>query len=395
MTDHLSDSLAGLDVRDSDSSLDLALVLSALESADPSTEPNAQDVADELQSLAAIYDSDDQQPALAVYRPPPRTHRNRSPSPPAEWSPQSTNPLRLVLATTLAPPHDSIPLHILLSLPKGYPTEEPPLLQLQDRYLSSFAVSDALFGSVLRTFMHDPEAASLAGAARGAEAAGEASGVEWTGSVCLFEGIEYVREVCTRWVAERERELSRGEQARIEAAVEAEDRREHIRESEAERSGGETRPQQNGAAAKGQQTRKADVACPEIVSSEPIVDRQSVFVGHTAKVESLEEVEAVMDALLSNSKIARASHNISAYQFTTASGIRHADNDDDGESAAGSRLAHLLTLLDVPNVMVVVTRWYGGVHLGPDRFKLSFLPSAEDAKDKKGKASSGKASKKR
>lgn len=26
-------------------------------------------------------------------------------------------------------------------------------------------------------------------------------------------------------------------------------------------------------------------------------------------------------------------------------------------------------ILDVMNVMVVVTRWYGGIHLGPDRFK--------------------------
>lgn len=25
--------------------------------------------------------------------------------------------------------------------------------------------------------------------------------------------------------------------------------------------------------------------------------------------------------------------------------------------------------MDACNVMVVVTRWYGGVHLGPDRFK--------------------------
>lgn len=25
--------------------------------------------------------------------------------------------------------------------------------------------------------------------------------------------------------------------------------------------------------------------------------------------------------------------------------------------------------MDARNVMVVVTRWYGGVHLGPDRFK--------------------------
>ena len=46
------------------------------------------------------------------------------------------------------------------------------------------------------------------------------------------------------------------------------------------------------------------------------------------------------------------------------------DYDDDGESAAGGRLLHLLQLMDVWNVVVVVTRWYGGVHLGPDRFRL-------------------------
>ena len=28
-----------------------------------------------------------------------------------------------------------------------------------------------------------------------------------------------------------------------------------------------------------------------------------------------------------------------------------------------------LQLMDVRNAVVVVSRWYGGVHLGPDRFK--------------------------
>jgi len=46
------------------------------------------------------------------------------------------------------------------------------------------------------------------------------------------------------------------------------------------------------------------------------------------------------------------------------------DNDDDGETAAGSRMAHLLQLMDVWNVCVVVSRWYGGIKLGPDRFRL-------------------------
>jgi hypothetical protein len=45
------------------------------------------------------------------------------------------------------------------------------------------------------------------------------------------------------------------------------------------------------------------------------------------------------------------------------------DCDDDGESAAGSRIAHLLEILEVENVLVVVSRWYGGILLGADRFK--------------------------
>ncbi|XP_040488566.1 protein IMPACT isoform X2 [Ursus maritimus] len=45
------------------------------------------------------------------------------------------------------------------------------------------------------------------------------------------------------------------------------------------------------------------------------------------------------------------------------------DCEDDGETAAGGRLLHLMEILNVRNVMVVVSRWYGGILLGPDRFK--------------------------
>lgn len=44
------------------------------------------------------------------------------------------------------------------------------------------------------------------------------------------------------------------------------------------------------------------------------------------------------------------------------------DSDDDGETAAGGRLLHLLQIVNAENVMVIVTRWYGGVLLGPARF---------------------------
>ena len=76
-----------------------------------------------------------------------------------------------------------------------------------------------------------------------------------------------------------------------------------------------------------------------------------------------------MESLLSDRKIARATHNIVAYRFCDHNGRLVQDNDDDGETAAGGRLAHLLEIVDTKDVLVVVSRWYGGVQLGPDRFK--------------------------
>lgn len=76
-----------------------------------------------------------------------------------------------------------------------------------------------------------------------------------------------------------------------------------------------------------------------------------------------------MQALLADRKIARATHNIMAYRFSDKNGRVVQDNDEDGETAAGGRLAHLLEIVDAKNVVVVISRWYGGIQLGPDRFK--------------------------
>ncbi|CAG8815112.1 16561_t:CDS:2, partial [Dentiscutata erythropus] len=44
-------------------------------------------------------------------------------------------------------------------------------------------------------------------------------------------------------------------------------------------------------------------------------------------------------------------------------------SDDDGEKRAGERLLNLLKTLDAKNVAVIVTRWFGGISLGPVRFE--------------------------
>jgi len=139
--------------------------------------------------------------------------------------------------------------------------------------------------------------------------------------------------------------------------------------------------------------------CPEIVTGDTIEDRRSVFQGHTAVVKSLDEVKLVIDKLYENKKIAQAAHNIYAYRiFHKEKNTWLSDCEDDGEDAAGGRLLHLLEILDVVDRLVVVTRWYGGILLGPDRFKhinnaarsviQQVIPTVKDdtkSKKKKGK----------
>nr|XP_046247506.1 protein IMPACT isoform X1 [Scatophagus argus]XP_046247508.1 protein IMPACT isoform X1 [Scatophagus argus] len=120
-----------------------------------------------------------------------------------------------------------------------------------------------------------------------------------------------------------------------------------------------------------------DEEVPPIKHGNAITDRRSTFQPHLAPVVTPRQVKMVLEKLYENKKIASATHNIYAYRIYCED--KHSflqDCEDDGETAAGGRLLHLLQcvclssqILDVRNVMVVVSRWYGGILLGPDRFK--------------------------
>ncbi|KAH8056360.1 hypothetical protein JL722_7669 [Aureococcus anophagefferens] len=112
-----------------------------------------------------------------------------------------------------------------------------------------------------------------------------------------------------------------------------------------------------------------DAHAVEIFDGEPVTDRRSTFQAFLAVgVDSLDKAQWAFRAILARNKCGRATHNMRAYRFTDAAGVRRADNDSDGEDGAGEKMAYLLDVLDAERA-VVVSRWYGGVHLGPDRFR--------------------------
>ncbi|RXN37296.1 IMPACT isoform X1 [Labeo rohita] len=103
-----------------------------------------------------------------------------------------------------------------------------------------------------------------------------------------------------------------------------------------------------------------DEELPLIKHGETITDRRSTFQPHLAAVVTPKQVR--------NFKVWPCS-NFHKRIYCEDKNSFLQDCEDDGETAAGGRLLHLLQILDVRNVLVVVSRWYGGILLGPDRFK--------------------------
>ncbi|KAI2633838.1 RWD repeat domain-containing protein [Xylaria nigripes] len=110
---------------------------------------------------------------------------------------------------------------------------------------------------------------------------------------------------------------------------------------------------------------------PAWIVSDPVVELKSTFVARCAKVLSTAEAEAFVQHLIaSDKKVRAATHNMTAWRIRGPNNTAFQDCNDDGETAAGGRLLHLMQLMDLWDVMVVVTRWYGGHKLGPRRFAL-------------------------
>jgi putative IMPACT (imprinted ancient) family translation regulator len=114
-----------------------------------------------------------------------------------------------------------------------------------------------------------------------------------------------------------------------------------------------------------------------IISGLPVTDRRSTFQAHAARVTSLADVATVLSQLRAIPKIARATHP-AMYAAAIGGGGGDAGSsssvvlrrcDDCGESGAGGRLEYLLLRMEVRDMIVVVTRWYGGIQLGGDRWK--------------------------
>ncbi|WP_212525112.1 YigZ family protein [Actibacterium sp. MT2.3-13A] len=95
-----------------------------------------------------------------------------------------------------------------------------------------------------------------------------------------------------------------------------------------------------------------------------ISDRGSKYAVSGGSADSREAVEAFLKDLKRKKKYARATHNSWAALLPEGPA-----KSDDGETGAGAIILRMLEDAGLKNHVVVVTRWYGGKHLGGDRFR--------------------------
>lgn len=95
-----------------------------------------------------------------------------------------------------------------------------------------------------------------------------------------------------------------------------------------------------------------------------INDRGSRYAVSGGVCRSEAEARAFVKTLCKRKKFARATHHSWAL-MTDGEAVKA----DDGEAGAGMVILRMLEREGLQDHVVVVTRWYGGKHLGGDRFR--------------------------
>ncbi|MEW9921002.1 YigZ family protein [Marimonas sp. MJW-29] len=117
-----------------------------------------------------------------------------------------------------------------------------------------------------------------------------------------------------------------------------------------------------------------------------LTDRGSKYAVSGSPVASREDVDAILKSLRRDKAYAKATHNTWGVILSDGTPLK----GDDGEAGAGMVILRMLERAGLSDHVIVVTRWYGGKHLGGDRFRhvqtcvTAYLDAQGDGDEKAG-----------
>ncbi|MGL4652517.1 MAG: IMPACT family protein [Cetobacterium sp.] len=105
-------------------------------------------------------------------------------------------------------------------------------------------------------------------------------------------------------------------------------------------------------------------------------ERKSKFIGYAKPISTKEEAEDFISMI--REMHPDATHNCTVYRVID-NGQEYFKADDDGEPSgtAGKPMGEILTYMDVNNVAVVATRYFGGIKLGAGGLVRNYAKTAK------------------
>ena len=104
-------------------------------------------------------------------------------------------------------------------------------------------------------------------------------------------------------------------------------------------------------------------------------EKHSRFIGYVAHTETDEEAVAFIDEI--RSKHSDARHNVYAYVLNEDNRMRYSD-DGEPHGTAGKPILDIINGLELKDVTVVVTRYFGGILLGTGGLVRAYSKAAKD-----------------
>ncbi|MBR5446680.1 MAG: YigZ family protein [Clostridia bacterium] len=112
-------------------------------------------------------------------------------------------------------------------------------------------------------------------------------------------------------------------------------------------------------------------------------ERKSVFIGHAKPVKNEEEARAFIDEI--RHQYADATHNVYAYLLNGGAVARYSD-DGEPHGTSGVPTLNVLKMSGAMDLVVVVTRYFGGILLGAGGLVRAYSAAAKLAIDEAGLA---------
>lgn len=121
-----------------------------------------------------------------------------------------------------------------------------------------------------------------------------------------------------------------------------------------------------------QQSTSADTKSLTWSTSQSVSLKESTFIARATTMTSVYDRKRLVASLMERYPVLKtASHNAWAYRVKhSGSGRVTEDSFDDGETGCGKLMLEVMRESDAVDTLVVLTRWFGGIMLGPDRWRL-------------------------